>query len=120
MKGAQDARSDAPTQRPGIATHFDFGDSAFLKLNYSFTSTVTDHPSQKFAQVRVVSHEQQGVLARKLFQHLLELREGRLRTERVLGHQLALVPHFVSHQSRSLRGAVQPTGADNINLHAKD
>jgi hypothetical protein len=73
MKRAQDARRDAPTERTGIAAHFDFGDGSLLQFDNSLTSAIADYASEEFAQVRVVAHQQDGILAGILFQHLLKV-----------------------------------------------
>ena len=104
---------------PGIAPHFDFGDRAFFKFNDRLASAVADHASKKFAQVRIVPHQQHGILPRIFFQHLLKIRKAGLRTQRVLDHQFAFVAHLVSDQSGGLRGSLQRTGDDDLHLHAQ-
>ena len=54
-----------------------------------------------------------------LLQHFLKIGEARLGTQRVFLDQLAFVAHFVSHQCRGLRGALERAGDDDVDLHAE-
>jgi hypothetical protein len=66
-----------------------------------------------------VADQQDGILARVLFQHLLKVRKTRLRTQRIVGHQFAFVAHFISDQSGGLGGTFQRAGNDGLHLHAE-
>ncbi|MGC2559161.1 MAG: hypothetical protein WA389_10060, partial [Terriglobales bacterium] len=62
MKRAQNAGRDAPTERSGVAAHFDFGDGAFFEFDDGLASGVTDDTAEKIAQIGIVADKQDGIL----------------------------------------------------------
>jgi len=66
-----------------------------------------------------MADNQNRVLAGMFLEQLLKVGKRSFRPQHVIGHQLAFVAHFVSHQRGSLRGALQRAGNDDVYLHAE-
>ena len=90
---------------------------SFAQFQRGLAAGGTDDSSQKFAQVRVMSHHHDGFMAGIFIEYFTELCKGRLGAQRRVGQDLAFEPHLVSDQRCRLGCALERAGENHIRLH---
>jgi hypothetical protein len=66
-----------------------------------------------------VPNQQDGILVGILFQQLLEIREAGFGAQRAFGYKPAFVTHLISDESGRLRGSLERTRDNDVDLHIK-
>jgi len=102
-----------------VAAQFDARNRAFLQINRRLAPRDTDHLTEKFTQVRIVSHDKDGVVPAVLFHNGAKLRIGSGRSQRWLHLDFSVEAHLVPDQECGLSGALKRAGNNSFHLNVR-
>ena len=91
------------------------GDRAFAETNIHAAGA--EQRSQKRCQIRIVPHDENGLIFRDLFQQLFKVGNGCARRKSFRRHDFAVVAGFRSHQRRRLQCPFERARDDHVKVN---